>query len=109
MCDRCAGCWRPTQLGPGAPSWASERWSEEISEFHLMKYEYQVQLLLEKLPLLHGVPGILRWMYRYIDRLLKNSFIDTALSNYNFREGTDSLNYYKIKAVLKSSLCFVNG
>ena len=41
-------------------------------------YEYQVQLLLEKLPLLHGVPGILRWMYRYIDRLL-DSCIDTTL------------------------------
>ena len=41
-----------------------------ITVFFVIEVGFQVQLLLEKLPLLHGVPGILRWMYRYIDRLL---------------------------------------
>ena len=47
--------------------------------YFVIEFGSQVQLLLEKLPLLHGVPGILRWMYRYIDRLLENSCIDTTL------------------------------
>ena len=79
---RSAEYWRLTQQGPGALLWASERCCQSVSELPLMdKFLLQVQLLLEKLPLLHSVPGILRWMYRYIDRLLKDYSFDRTLEH----------------------------
>ena len=52
--------------------------------------DVQIQLVLEELPLLSTVPGVLRWMFRFHDK-----------------EGRDALETYQLRPVITASLSFI--